>query len=63
MENEDTSDETVKKYVSALLKSTQGQSPAVADLGSIEKANDIVTILCKIQYQIMELKNLHIAPS
>lgn len=58
MENENTSDEGLKKYIHSLLKSKQNQSPAVGDLNSFEKINEIVTILCKIQYQLIELNNL-----
>lgn len=58
MENENTSDEEVKKYIHSLLKSKQNQSPAVGDLNSFEKINEIVTVLSKIQYQLIELDNL-----
>jgi Fe2+ transport system protein B len=58
MENENTSDEEVKKYIHKLVKSKQTQSPAVGDLNSFEKINELITILSKIQYQLIELKNL-----
>lgn len=58
MENENTSDEELKKYIHSLLKSKQSQSPAVGDLNSFEKINEIVTVLSKIQYQLIELNNL-----
>lgn len=58
MEDEKTSDEDLKRYIQALLKSKQSQSPAVGDLNSFEKVNEIITILSKIQYQVMELKNI-----
>ena len=44
MDNEHTSDEEVKTHINNLIRSKQDQSPAVADLSSIEKVNEIVTI-------------------
>ena len=58
MEDESTSDEEVKVYIHNLLKSTQNESPAVGDLNSFEKINELVTILSKIQYQLHELSNI-----
>jgi hypothetical protein len=58
MDNDNTSDEDIKKYIHSMIQSKQNQSPAVGDLNSFEKINEIVTILSKIQYQLLELKNM-----
>jgi len=55
MKDESTSDEDLKKYIQSVIKSKESQSPAVGDLISFEKVNEIITILSKIQYQLHKL--------
>ncbi|CAI2369880.1 unnamed protein product [Moneuplotes crassus] len=57
MEDEGTSDEELKMYIQDIMKPNESQTPAVGDLTSFEKINELINILSKIQYQQHELSN------